>query len=392
MRSSGSGPMREGPEALATRLRGRLGGFCRFLRHRGYPVGIGVELDLGRAADMIHLLERAELRQACGATLAKSSEDVRFVNEAFDLYWRAADAALEPSLSETEITVLAPPRRHGDTSGRTRKGDSEAARPPVAIPLGTYSATAPSAGHALQPLSPRGLRAVRHGARRFRRRLATLPGRRRARAPEGAIDLRDTVRQSLRHGGEWFELRHERPRVARAEFVLLWDVSGSMREHESRFFALVHALLSVSRRSRVFAFSTRLEEITSSVRRSGYRRAAATVGHRIDRTDGGTRIGHALAEFAERFGATLGPTSTLVLLSDGWDLGETTLVHDELEHLARRAGRVVWITPYTRRPGFEPKVGALRVAQRHIDLLLGPEDFESQWPLRPFPLSSIAHG
>lgn len=384
--------MPEGPEVLATRLRGRLGGFCRFLRQRGYPVGIGLELDLGKATDVIRLWERDELRRACGATLAKSPEDLRIVNEAFEVYWTRAGTSPDQPPPSSGDTALLPPKRPRASSGRNRREGSEVERPPVVIPLGTYSATAPSSGHTLQPLSSRELRAVRHGARRFRRRLATLPGRRRTRSRDGSLDLRDTVRQSLRHGGEWVELRHERPRVARAEFVLLWDVSGSMREHESRFFALVHSLLSVSRGSRVFAFSTRLEEITSVVRRSGYRRAAATVGHRIDRADGGTRIGHALVEFAERYGATLGPTSTLVLLSDGWDLGDTGLVHDELEHLGHRAGRVVWITPYTRRPGFEPSVGALQAARRQIDLLLGPEDFESRWPLRPFPLSPVLRG
>ncbi len=384
--------MLEGPQALAARLRSRLGGFCRFLRHRGFPVGIGLELDLGQAADVIRLWDREELRRASGATLARSPEDLRFVNDAFDLYWTTADPSPGPPSPTFDLTALAPPKRPGPTSPRTRRSGSEAERSPVAIPLGTYSAAAPSSGHSLRPVSPKDLRAVRHGARRFRRRLATLPGRRRAHSHGGSIDLRDTVRQSLRHGGEWVELRRERPQASRAEFVLLWDVSGSMREHESRFFALVHSLLSVSRRSRVFAFSTRLEEITAMVRRSGYRRATETVGHRIDRADGGTRIGHALAEFAEKYGAMLGPTSTLVLLSDGWDLGESGLVQEELAHLAHRTGCIVWITPYTRRPGFEPSVGALRAARRQIDLLLGPEDFESRWPLRPFPLSPTTRG
>jgi len=225
---------------------------------------------------------------------------------------------------------------------------------------------------------------MRHGARRFRRRLATLPGRRRGSSRRGTLDWRNTVRQSLRHGGEWIELRRQRPRVARAEFVILWDISGSMREHESRFFALVHALQSVSRRSRVFTFSTRLEEITPVVRRSGYRRAAGDVGRRIGPAEGGTRIGRSLREFADRYGGMLGEGTTLVLLSDGWDLGEAEVVRDELERLERRTHCIAWVTPYTRRPGFEPRVGALRESRRHVDLWLGPEDFESPVPLSPF--------
>jgi uncharacterized protein len=378
--------MPEATPELEHRLRDRLGGFCRYLRHRGLPVGIGAELDLATAAGAIDLLDREGLRAACGVTLARSPEEVRFVADAFDRYWTLEAGAADRAPPPHEVWALAPPRREEKPERPRRSGEIEVERPPVAIPLGTYSAAAPATGHALREVPARDLRAVRHGARRFRRRLATLPGRRRGPARHGAIDLRATVRRSLRHGGEWVELGRERPKVSRAEFVILWDVSGSMREHETRFFAIVHALLSASRRSRVYAFSTRLEDVTGLVRSSGYRRAVDVVGHRIDRADGGTRIGRALVEFSERFGATLGPATTLVLLSDGWDLGEADLVRDELAHLGRRAGRIVWVTPYTRRRGFEPSVGALRAARGEIDLLLGPEDFESRWPLRPFPL------
>ena len=68
---------------------------------------------------------------------------------------------------------------------------------------------------------------------------------------------------------------------------MAWDVSGSMREHESQFFALVYALASVSRRARVFAFSTELTEVTAEVRRHRYRRAAVHTSARIALANGG---------------------------------------------------------------------------------------------------------
>lgn len=371
-------------DKFGDRLRARLTGFCGFLRDRGYFVGVGAEVDFARATNAIDVLDRRGFRAVCGATLAKSPEDLRFVNAAFDRYWSAPDAALDIPWTGGESATLAPPKRSSSGSSRRRDGDPEDSPPPVVIPIGTYSVTAPSSGHPLQPLPEREVRSLRRGARRFRRQVATLPGRRRVSAHRGSVDLRDTVRQGLRHGGEWVELRYRQRRSTRAEFVILWDVSGSMREHESRFFGLVHALESTSRSTRVFAFSTRIEEITGDVRRYGYRRAAAVVGRRIDRADGGTRIGRSLREFRDHFGALLGDRTTLVILSDGWDLGESELVGEELGRLARRARRVVWVTPYTRRPGFRPQVGALHSALGNIDLLLGPEDFESRWPLRPF--------
>ena len=368
----------------AARLRERVTGFVAFLGQHGYPVGTGAEIDLARAVDSISVLERRQLRSACGVTLARSPEELRFVHAAFDRYFSGSDLSVEVPWTGSEVASLRPRSRTPPPAGPSPRRDRADEPPPVVIPLGTYSASAPPSAHSLDPVSDREVRRLRHGVRRFRRETATLPGRTNDPSHRGRVDLRDTVRQSLRHGGEWVDLRRRAPRSTRAEFVVLWDISGSMREHDSRFFALVHALESLSRRSRVFAFSTKVDEVTEDVRRYGYRRATAMLGRRLDRADGGTRIGGSLHDFAERYGAVLSAETTLIVLSDGWDLGESEPVAVELERLRRRVRRIVWVTPYTRRPGFRPEVGALRAALEQVDALLGPEDFESRWPLRPF--------
>ena len=376
--------MSTGDEIVSERLTDRLSGFCEYLRVHGFFVGVGAEVDLAQAIGAISLLDRGQFRAACAVTLAKSPEDLQLVTACFDRFWSGNDPVAPAPWPAMEVVALAPPKRSAPVARHRVEGTPEENPPTVAIPIGTYSASAPSALHPIVPVSERQLRAVRNGARRFRRQNATLPGRRRGASHRGSVDLRDTVRRSLHHGGEWLELRHRQRRRSRADFMILWDVSGSMREHESRFFALVHALGSISRRSRVFAFSTQLDEITDDVRRFGYRRAAAVIARRVERADGGTRIGHSLREFTDRYGGALGERTTLVVLSDGWDLGDPGAVGEMLRRLARRTFRIVWVTPYTRRPGFQPQVGALRSALGEIDQLLGPEDFESRQALRPF--------
>ena len=370
--------------ALERRLLERLGGFGDFVRRRGVPLGMGAELDFAAATRRLAPLDRSDWRAAAAVTLAKSPEEVATVTAAFDLFFSEDAGAPSAPAPAGEMRLLGRSRR-GPAQARSDPRRSRREEPvPVAVPLGTYSITAPLVPHAIVPLDDRAFRRLRRGARRFRRDVATLPGRRRTRAHYGQVDIADTIRHSVHQGGEWVELRRTRPRLLRAELVVLWDVSGSMREHESRFFGLVSALESVSRSGRVFAFSTKVEEITGEVRRFGYRRATAEVGGRVDQTDGGTRIGHSLEEFEARFGSILRKQTTLVILSDGWDLGEGELVADLLARLRPRVARIVWVTPYTRRPGFEPRVGALEAALPFVDELLGPEDFESRWRLRPF--------
>jgi uncharacterized protein len=361
-----------------------LAAFCRYLRERGLPAGVGAEVDLGAALQAIDPLDRSAVRDACLVTLAKSPEDLRVVGDGFDEFFGAGAARTQRRIARVELAYRRPRRRPGPRSTEDRQLSVSVVSAEVAVPVGTYSPNAPAARHPIEPLSEAALRRLRRGARRFRRHLATIPGRRAVPGRRGPVDLRDTVRRGLGEGGEWVVLRRRHARPSRAELLILWDVSGSMREHESRFFGLVHALVTTNRRARVFAFSTRVEDVTADVRRGSYPRAAATLGARLGRADGGTRIGPALRAIAERERTLLRPSMMFVVLSDGWDLGEGTDVGRELSEIRSRVGRVVWVTPYTRLSGFEPRVGALTAALPWIDELLGPEDFEARWPLRPY--------
>ncbi len=378
------------PTAPRATFLARLTAFCALVRSRGVSVGVGSEADLGAAALLIDLLDRPTFRASCLATLAKSPEDRETVAEAFDEFWTGTGRRTEILWTGAGTAVVRPPRGRP----RRRAPDPRAPSPPdvpeVAVPFGTWSATAPSAGHEIRHRSAREVRGVREGARRLRGIVATLPGRRHGRARRGTVDLRDTLRGGLRQGGEWVELRRQRPRLKRGEFVVLWDVSGSMREHESECFAIAHALAAVSRGARVFAFSTSLTEVTALLRRHSYGRAAEAVGARIDRADGGTRIGQSLTELVEHSEGIVRDRSTVVVLSDGWDLGEPERAGEALAQLERRAHAIVWVNPYARRTGFEPRVGALRAALPHIDLFWGPEDFLRPHPPRGRPYATVA--
>ena len=374
--------MTPSPDA-ATSFLPRLAGFVAFLRLRGLPVGIGAELDCARALGRISLLDRNAFLQACKVTLAKSPGDVTRLEEAFDVYWNLYIPAAE---SETPLAVAAPPSPPPD-------GVASAAKAPTALRMmvdregivrvGMYSPDAPSLGHALTPQDRKRLLAVRAGVRRFRRHTATLPGRRLVAARRGAIDFSATARHSLRQGGEWVEFRFRRRKRLRAELVVLWDVSGSMRDHEASLFALVYTLHRAVRRTRVFAFGTRLEEVTDRLRGRTYAGAAEAMSQSLGSMGGGTRIGPCLEDFLRRHGLLLHPWTTLVVLSDGWDLGDTVRLGRALERLHRLCHLVVWVNPYADEPRFEPATAGMKEALPHVDLLLGPADFETSASFAP---------
>jgi len=353
----------------------RLAGFVDFLRARGVPVGIGSELDLARALEHVNPLDRDGFRHASRCTLAKSPADLATLDEAFNAYWSSG-----PTIDASAETSARAPvsRRSADTHSESISTPVilVGTMVPIAIRVGVYSPDAPPGGHPLSVVDPRQLSALRAGARRFRRSVASLPGRRSQASHRGRIDLHRTLRRAGRASGEWIDLQHSRKRHTRAELVVLWDVSESMRDHDASLGALVYTMHRLVRSTRVFAFSTEVRELTQVLSGLSYKRSLVRMSLALGPVGGGTRIGHSLREFRRGFGRFVHPWTTVVVLSDGWDLGDAELLTREIHGLHDKAHCVVWVNPYVRDTNFRPETTGMRSVLPFIDLLLGPTDFE----------------
>ena len=361
--------------ALESRLQSRVQGFLDRLRDQGLRCGLAAGVDLSRALNALPLLDRSAVREACRATVAKSPTELAIVDRVFEEYFGSLDLPVTPPSEEGKL----PQGR--ERLGRNPSGTTAPAeeREEAEEELhGRYSPVAPSPAPPRVPLASERLRRYRAGARRFRRAVATLPGRRWRAHPVGPVDLRRTARAGLRSGGEFVELARRNRSPRRADLVILWDVSGSMREHTTDLFGLVYALHRVVRRTRVFAFGHDLVEVTPLLAGRSYERALPMLADRLRPTGGGTRIAHCLTEFRRRHESEVRRTSTLLVVSDGWDLGEPIELADQLRRLSGRVHRLVWVNPYAAQAGFQPATAALQAAMPYVDLLASPEDF-------PFP-------
>ena len=78
-----------------------------------------------------------------------------------------------------------------------------------------------------------------------------------ARSSGTALDLRRTLRGSLRTGGEIVDI-HRLGRIDKpAPIVALLDISGSMSEYTRLFLHFLHAITDARKRVSVFLFGTR---------------------------------------------------------------------------------------------------------------------------------------
>jgi len=87
-----------------------------------------------------------------------------------------------------------------------------------------------------------------------------------ARSARPVTDLRRTIRQSLRQGGEILSIARNRRQTRVPPLVVLCDISGSMSRYAQILLHFLHAVTNDRDRVHVFLFGTRLTNITRQLR------------------------------------------------------------------------------------------------------------------------------
>ncbi len=211
-------------------------------------------------------------------------------------------------------------------------------------------------------------------------RLSLATPRRRTRRYErgrhGArVDLRATLRGSLRTGGDPIRLARRRRRVQRRRLVMLCDISGSMEPYARAYLQFLSCAAGSGPRAEAFVFATRLTRLTRALRGAGGsrfpERAIAQAAQTAPDWSSGTRIGDALKTFNDRHARRgMARGAVMVILSDGWERGDPSLVGREMARLARLAYRIVWVNPRAAASGFAPRAGGMAAALPHCDALV----------------------
>jgi uncharacterized protein len=195
---------------------------------------------------------------------------------------------------------------------------------------------------------------------------------RRSRSRAGEIDARSTLRDSLRRGGEPAKLRFRRRTTRPRRVVVLLDVSGSMGPYADSLLRWAHVIMTASpRRTEVFTIGTRLTRVTGALRVRNGENALRAAGSTVPDWSGGTRLGEALRAFLDRHGQRgLARGAVVVILSDGWERGDCTLLGEQMRRLNRLAHKVVWVNPHQGKAGYAPVQAGIMAALPSVDFFL----------------------
>ena len=193
------------------------------------------------------------------------------------------------------------------------------------------------------------------------------------------IDLRRTLRATLREGRDALPLRWRGPKTQPPPIIALCDVSGSMERYSRIVLHFLHALTRQRRRVSSFTFGTRLTNVTRRLRERDVDEALGSIGNDVTDWAGGTRIGESLRVFNKAWSRrVLGQKGAVVLLiTDGLERGDQAELRREIERLHKSCGRLVWLNPLLRFDGFEPRAAGVKTILAHVDELRPVHDLRS---------------
>jgi uncharacterized protein with von Willebrand factor type A (vWA) domain len=394
-----AGPTGEafGVETIDLDLPPLVGALSRRLHDGGVPTTPGRSADFARALKLVRPITRRRLYWTARSVFVSDQAQVKAFDAVFFSVFgsRVEGEDFEP---EDPRTVAAPPddrpksdhrvspRDSGDEQPRTgvsaappTGGDEDDDAAEVEVPLGIASDEELLRRKSFDALEPHEVAQLYRLMSRLE--LATPPRRTRRyekRRHGERIDMRRTLRASLRTGGDPIRLAHRRRRIARRRLVILCDISGSMEPYARAYLQFLTSAAGSGPNAEAFVFATRLTRLTRALRSRSPERAIQRAAAAAPDWSSGTRIGDALREFNDRHGRRgMARGAVIVILSDGWERGDPRLVGREMERLARLAHRIVWVNPRVGAGAFSVQSGGMVAALPYCDALVSGHSFQA---------------
>jgi uncharacterized protein with von Willebrand factor type A (vWA) domain len=355
--------------------------FGRILRQAGVSVPANWMADAAAALPLIDIGRRTDVFHTLRALLIRRREDLAVFERAFNEFWRARGEAWGrtdvKSIGEKGSGLLSLSACGAAGIAGSAAQDAAADRPPW--PVLTWSAHEALRRKNFAQFTAEEIEEARRamaalawdiGERRSRRWQPSRVGR--------AVDMRRVLRLNLKTGGELVHLPRRERSVRPRGLVVLCDVSGSMERYSRMLLHFVHALTAGRARVEAFLFATRLTRITHQLRQDRVDAAVSAVGDAVRDWGGGTRIGEAIRQFHVHWGRrVLGRGASVLLISDGWDRGDPSLLRREIQRLQRSSHRLIWLNPLLGSADYAPLTRGLQAALPFVDDFLPAHNLAS---------------
>src|SRR5438874_9638534 len=209
--------------------------------------------------------------------------------------------------------------------------------------------------------------------------LGMRPTRRKRPARRGSYpDMRRMVRRNLKYGAELLELTWRETKFKPRPLVIICDISGSMSLYSRLLLHFIHTISNGLLNVEAFVFGTRLTRITRQLRKRDVDDAVRDVSKSVQDWSGGTRIGDALHFFNHKWAKrVLGRGAVVLIISDGWERGDASLLQAEMDRLQHSCHRLIWLNPLLGSPDYRPLTIGMKTALPYIDNFLPAHNLDS---------------
>jgi uncharacterized protein len=361
--------------------------FGRALKELGVKVSLSQVIDVSRAVEFVDLADKGDFRALLRSNLISQKEDFPVFDMLFDCFWR--EQSYERVPMET-LEIQGTPTESGAQEGGDEEGLEEAIAETVAtenVPLEnldefsvpTYSPQELLNRKDFSEMGVEESRAIARAILLIATKIATQISRRKKLGRKGnVVDPRWTMRRNMKYGGEIIDLVNRKRRIKKTRVVLLCDVSGSMDCYSRFLIQFMYGLQNELWGVETFVFSTSLSRITHLIRTKDIANALEKISGSILGWSGGTNIGRSLHTFNRNFAPSMVTHRTVVvIISDGWDRGDVSLLEREMQDLKRRCKKIIWLNPLLASDNYEPLCKGMQAALPYLDLFLSVHNVNS---------------
>lgn len=356
--------------------------FSQSLHGAGIAVSSARLIDLCRCMSFIDISKRADFYATTRATLISSQQDIPVFNQIFSEFWY-------PPADLSNVTQDELEESDEKESSGENKEQSQRTNPEPQVEQGQlngsdkarpgYSPDQVLMKKDFELMSDQEIEQARRLIAELVAILAIDKSHRRIASKRGReLNLRKMLGQNAAYGVDGIKLLYRKKKIKKIKLLLLCDVSGSMERYSRFLIQFIYALRQQLASLDVAVFSTTMTVITGFLQRQSIERSLQDVSENVHDWGGGTDIGNSLLQFNDRFARDMIRARTVVIiLSDGWDRGDATLMREELQNLRHRVHQLIWLNPLLGNTHYQPLCRGIQTALPFIDHFLPAHNLES---------------
>ncbi len=350
-------------------------GFSRYLRERGFLVGIDEVSNALQGLTLIDIGNHASFLDLLRINFSSSQEQWNSLDKLYADYVKEHQKASNSRVEDRQ-------KDKDQVSSKDRKGGKKQYQlsdikqwlfnkkeDPVEVPF--YNEAESDQISDLAFLRQEHSEELRDLIRRLVKKLAATKSRKQVtHRRKGILDQRKLIANKVKKGDELIQLRFKYRKKEQSRVILICDVSKSMQLYSHFISELVHSLRSTFAKSAVFVFNTQLFKLPGDWLRVDWRQTLEYLEEIPGLWTGGTRIGQSLSQLltSPDLPTWFNDKTKVIIYSDGWDTGDMDLLRESMIELQEKSGLILWMNPVLNH-GEETKILGLKTVFPFVDIL-----------------------